>query len=94
MGDLGKREQTGALGALVSEYTRSRVSRREFVRRAALLGVSVPAAASLLAAVTPAPVAAQNEPQTGGRFTWGYDRDVTKLDPVSSGWADPGMNAL
>jgi ABC-type transport system substrate-binding protein len=37
---------------------------------------------------------AQDAPQPGGRFTWGYDRDFTKMDPVASGWADPGYNAL
>ena len=31
---------------------------------------------------------------TGGNFVEGYDRDFTKMDPVQSGWADPGYNAL
>src|SRR5262249_39146230 len=93
-GALNKPELTGALGALVAEYAQARLSRRDFVRRAALLGVSVPAAASLLAAVMPLPAAAQEEPQPGGRFTEGYDRDFTKMDPVQSGWADPGYNAI
>src|SRR5688572_26348607 len=81
---------------LVAEYAQKRLGRRDFVKRAAALGLSVPAASALLASVVsqPASVAAQDEPQAGGRFTWGYDRDFTKMDPVASGWADPGYNAL
>jgi peptide/nickel transport system substrate-binding protein len=81
---------------LLADYAGGRFGRRDFVKRAAALGLSVPAASALLAAVAPraAVAAAQDEPQTGGRFTWGYDRDFTKMDPVSSGWADPGYNAL
>ena len=68
-GALNRPEPTDALGALVAEYAQARLSRRDFVQRAAALGVSVPAAASLLAAVAPLPSAAQEEPQSGGRFT-------------------------
>jgi peptide/nickel transport system substrate-binding protein len=89
-----KSEPRSGIGSLVDEYRRAGLSRREFVRRAALLGVSAPAAASLLAAAAPRLVAAQGTPQTGGTFIEGYDRDFTKMDPVQSGWADPGYNAL
>lgn len=83
------------LQSLVEEYRRAGMSRRQFVLRAALLGVSAPAAASLLAAATPNLAAAQDAaPTPGGRFTEGYDRDFTKMDPVQSGWADPGYNAI
>lgn len=85
----------GALSALVEDLAASRVSRRQFIGRAAALGIGATAAAGMLAAATPQLTAAQgDEPQSGGRFTWGYDRDVNKLDPVASGWADPGYNAL
>lgn len=87
-------QRSDALRSLVADYQSARLSRRQFVRRAALLGLSVPAAASLLAAAGPLPALAQQEPQTGGRFTVGYDRDFTKMDPVQSNWADPGYNAL
>jgi len=84
-----------ALTTLAEDFARSRVSRRQFLARAAALGVSASAAAGLLAAATPRLTLAQDEePQLGGRFTWGYDRDVNKLDPVASGWADPGYTAL
>src|SRR5688500_18882616 len=82
----------------IAEYAHERIGRREVVKRAAALGLSTPAAAARLASLGPRHVAvaaaAQDEPQTGGRFTWGYDRDFTKMDPVASGWADPGYNAL
>jgi peptide/nickel transport system substrate-binding protein len=87
-------ESRSGLRSLVEEYRRAGLSRREFVKRAALLGVSAPAAASLLAAAAPRIAAAQDTPHTGGTFTEGYDRDFTKMDPVLSGWADPGYNAL
>jgi len=84
-----------ALTTLMEDFARSRASRRQFLARAAALGVGASAAAGLLAAATPRLTLAQNEePQMGGRFTWGYDRDVNKLDPVASGWADPGYTAL
>jgi peptide/nickel transport system substrate-binding protein len=85
-----------AVQQLVAEYTDRRLGRRDFIRRAAALGMSVPTAAALLAAASTHSTAvfAQDSPQTGGRFTWGYDRDFTKMDPVASGWADPGYNAL
>lgn len=90
--DQSKRRE---LSALVEEYAGSRVTRRQFMTRAAALGVGATAAASLLARVTPQQAMAQEEEvQEGGRFTWGYDRDFTKMDPVASGWADPGYNAL
>lgn len=89
-------EARNGLRSLVDEYRRAGLSRREFVKRAALLGVSAPTAASLLAAVSPRLAAAQAtpQPQVGGTFIEGYDRDFTKMDPVQSGWADPGYNAL
>ncbi len=84
-----------ALTTLAEDFARLRVSRRQFLARAAALGVGASAAAGLLAAATPRLTLAQDEePQLGGRFTWGYDRDVNKLDPVASGWADPGYTAL
>jgi peptide/nickel transport system substrate-binding protein len=88
------RVQSPEVAALIADYTARRLGRRQFVKRAAALGLSLPAAAALLAARSPGAAAAQETPRPGGRFTWGYDRDVTKMDPVASGWADPGYNAL
>ena len=91
MSELGDRNQE--LEGLMSAYARAAVNRRDFIRRAAALGVSVPAAAGLLAAAAPRFAAAQDAtPVTGGEFVEGYDRDFTKMDTVNSGWADPGYN--
>src|SRR5680860_1684102 len=83
------------LSTLVTAYADSRVSRRQFIARAAALGIGASTAATLLAHINTQQAMAQDEePVPGGRFTWGYDRDFTKMDPVASGWADPGYNAL
>ncbi len=82
------------ISTLISEYTRQGLSRRDFIRRSAAVGLSVPAAAALLAAAGPQLVAAQDTPVQGGQFIEGYDRDFTKMDTVNSGWADPGYNLI
>jgi peptide/nickel transport system substrate-binding protein len=94
MGEIDTRSRE--LSELVASYTRSGMSRRDFVRRAAALGLSVPAAAGLLAAAAPRLAAAQDTPipVQGGEFVEGYDRDFTKMDTVNSGWADPGYNLI
>lgn len=81
---------------LIGEYQRRAISRRELMKRAGAIGLSASAIAGLAASISLSDAAAQEdmEVQEGGRFTWGYDRDFTKMDPVASGWADPGYNAL
>lgn len=93
---MGNVQQTQHdLPGLLEDYRAARLSRRQLITRAAAMGIGASAAAGLLVANTPQLTAAQDaEPVPGGRFTWGYDRDVNKLDPVASGWADPGYNAL
>lgn len=95
---MSDQDQRAGARALIADYAAKRLGRREFFKRAAGLGLSVPAAAGLLAAMAPGAaevaVAQDAEPVVGGRFTWGYDRDFTKMDPVASGWADPGYNAI
>jgi len=91
---MSQQRSTDGLEHLLDAYSRRLLGRRSFIKRAAALGIGAPAAAAALASVAPMAASAQDEPQTGGRFTWGYDRDFTKMDPVASGWADPGYNAL
>lgn len=81
---------------LIEAYAERRIGRRELMKRAAAIGIAAPVIASMATLAAPAIAArAQDaEPQTGGRFTEGYDRDFTRMDPVQSGWADPGYNAL
>jgi ABC-type transport system substrate-binding protein len=87
-------ERSSEFSELINEYRRAGLSRRDFMRRAAALGLSVPAAAAILASAGPRLAAAQDTPKTGGEFIEGYDRDFTKMDPVFSGWADPGYNLI
>ena len=92
MSEIVERKQE--LNELVAAYSSAALSRRDVIRRAAALGLSVPAAAGLLAAAAPRFAAAQETPVTGGEFIEGYDRDFTKMDTVNSGWADPGYNLI
>jgi peptide/nickel transport system substrate-binding protein len=85
----------GGVGNLVEEYLGQKIGRREFVRQALALGLTLSSAAAILAACT----SSSNSPASatvvkGGTFIEGYDRDFTKMDTVLSGWADPGYNAL
>ncbi len=86
--------QHADLNHLMASY-RPGLSRREFLQRALILGMSLPAATSFLANVstafaqdaTPAPV-------PGGQFVEGYDRDFSKVEPVFCGWDDPTLVAV
>jgi len=90
------REHDDSLARLAEEYAGQQIDRREFFKRAGALGLSMSAAAGLLAS----PAFARRQRQTlpgvkrGGTFVEGYDRDFTKMDTVQSGWADPGYNAI
>jgi ABC-type transport system substrate-binding protein len=89
--------QDESLEGLVEQYAGQEIDRREFFKRAGALGISVSAAASLLAA--PSALGRGRRMfgpsiQRGGTFIEGYDRDFTKMDSVQSGWADPGYNAI
>src|SRR4051794_36143852 len=79
---------------LFDQCRRLKLGPPSFLKRAAALGVGARAAAAFLGLLAPELAAAQATPKTGGTFTEGYDRDFTKMDPVLSGWADPGYNAL
>jgi peptide/nickel transport system substrate-binding protein len=92
----GSSDRNRVVHDLISSYAERRIGRRELLKRAAAIGISAPVIASMATLAAPGlSVAAQDaEPQPGGRFTEGYDRDFTRMDPVQSGWADPGHNAL
>lgn len=97
------------LEELVDDYLARRVSRRAFFRRAGAIGVSMSAAASILAACSggrsgdssgPASVTTgggstdAGPVQKGGQLIEGYDRDFSPLNPVLTPWDDPGFVAL
>src|SRR5687768_9110158 len=83
---------------LIDGYRSAGLSRREVMRRAAALGMSVPAIAALLAQAAPTaaqdatPAAGAGTP--GGTLREGYDLDFSPLDPIATVWYDPGFYAL
>lgn len=79
---------------LLAEYRARKLSRRDVMVRAAALGVTTSALASLLARDAAAAPARQEEPKTGGTLREGYDLDFSKLDPVATNWYDPAFHAL
>lgn len=97
------------LEELVDDYLARRVSRRAFFSRAGAIGVSMSAAASILAACSggrsgdssgPASVTTgggstdAGPVQKGGQLVEGYDRDFSPLNPVLTPWDDPGFVAV
>ena len=79
---------------LVDDYRHARVSRREVMKRATALGISLPAIAGMLAVASP--VAAQSTPAAGagtpgGTLREGYDLDFSRMDPINTSWYDPGF---
>lgn len=85
------------LGQLMSEYGSKGISRREFLQRALIMGMSLPAATSFLANASQALTrdsARRQEPVQGGTFVEGYDRDFSKVEPIAPGWDDPTLVAV
>ena len=83
---------------ILDDYLEHRIPRREFFRRAAAVGLSLSAAATLLAscggddsegAATAGDTAGGGTPVVGGVLREGYDRDVVRIDPVNGLWGDP-----
>jgi peptide/nickel transport system substrate-binding protein len=79
---------------LLSEYVERRISRRDFFKRAGALGLSMSAAGTLLAAcggngASGSSVATETGTAVrGGTLREGYDRDVSRQDPVNQAWWD------
>ncbi|MDX6619917.1 MAG: peptide/nickel transport system substrate-binding protein [Gaiellales bacterium] len=80
---------------LVDQYSHQQISRRDFFRRAALIGVTATGAASLLATVGSRTAQANptqaSAPVKGGTLREGYNRDVAPIDPVGTTWWDAGL---
>ncbi|MCU1491544.1 MAG: hypothetical protein JWM85_2949 [Acidimicrobiaceae bacterium] len=96
-------ESSDRLDEVVEEYAANRITRREALKRAGVLGLGAATLGPLLARVLPSSVAAASEapgnsgqaaPKHGGTFREGYDRDFTPPNPVANNWADPDFNAL
>jgi peptide/nickel transport system substrate-binding protein len=85
-------EHRDALENLLNEYRAARISRREVLKRATALGLSVPFISAML--MKSAPARAQDQPKTGGTLREGYDLDFSRMDPINTTWYDPGFYAL
>ncbi len=84
---------------VVDQYASKRLSRRDVLKQAGILGISASVIGPLLAACgsSPSPsgsTGSSGAPKTGGTFREGYDRDFTPPNPVKNAWADPDYNAL
>jgi peptide/nickel transport system substrate-binding protein len=82
---------------LVNDYRHARISRREVMKRATAMGISLPAIAGMLAVAAPA--AAQSTPAAGagtpgGTLREGYDLDFSPIDPINTPWYDPSFYAV
>jgi peptide/nickel transport system substrate-binding protein len=85
--------------SLVEDLQNNQISRRQFVTRAAALGLSLPAIGGALAANSSAAVRRQAtlaaaSPRIGGTLREGYDLDFSRMDPINTSWYDPGFFAL
>ena len=94
-----------SLHRLIDDYRSAKISRRDVMKRGAVLGLSVSAIAGLLVKAGPASAASssrtgsslarfQDTPQTGGTLREGYDLDFSRMDPINTNWYDPGFYAL
>ncbi len=95
---------------LTEAYKAKLIDRRTFLHRAGLAAVGLTAAASILAAcstgeeggqaTTAAPgttagtTAAPAGPVKGGTLREGYNRDISKHDPITTNWYDPAFFAI
>jgi peptide/nickel transport system substrate-binding protein len=94
-------QSPGSIAEVASQYVNQRLSRRDVLKRAGILGLSASAIGPLLAACsssgstsTSTSGSASGAPKQGGVFREGYDRDFTPPNPVLNSWADPDFNAL
>ncbi|RDI73623.1 ABC-type dipeptide transport system periplasmic component [Gaiella occulta] len=80
---------------LVDQYLSDGLDRREFFKRASALGLSLGFAGTLLAGLDRGSVAhaatRRSAAVVGGTLREGYDRDVSRMDPVNTTWWDPGL---
>lgn len=95
---------------LSDAYRSKQVSRRKFLKSLGIMGIGATSAATILAActdgaVTTTTAAAGGEttttagggsmdPVTGGTLREGYNRDISKHDPITTNWYDPAFFAI
>jgi peptide/nickel transport system substrate-binding protein len=92
------------LQPIVDAYQRKLITRREFMRKALATGLTLSAASAVLAACAQTPgtttaagaasTTAAGAPVQGGTLREGYNRDVSKHDPLTTNWYDPAFFAI
>ena len=82
-----RREARGAVRRPRAGVRGARPATARAVQRAAALGISGSIVARALASASPA-LARPAGPTKGGVLREGYDRDVSKIDPVATSWWD------
>ena len=91
--------------SLVASYQTGKISRRQFGKGLLGLGLSAGAASAILAACGGSDDAgsdttgtedtvASGEPKVGGQLREGYNRDVSKHDPITTNWYDPAFSCI
>src|SRR2546426_12041261 len=79
----GERMRDKELASLVDSLRSGKLSRREFLQRAAALGISLVAAQSLLGRFGPRVEAAAGVPKQGGVLKAAFSADPAGLHPVT-----------
>jgi peptide/nickel transport system substrate-binding protein len=95
-------ETSAELEGLIESLEKGHISRRQFVARATMLGLSLPAISGVLAAGSRAANLSQQAAgklgrtvvRQGGTLREGYDLDFSRMDPINTSWYDPGFFAL
>src|SRR5437773_11211458 len=88
---MGKDEQTAVIDHWFGLLQQGRVSRRAFVGRMALLGVSATTIGWLLDACGPSnSTTTTGQPKRGGTMTIGYQVEIPQLEPHTS----PGTSSV
>ncbi|MBL09064.1 MAG: hypothetical protein CL402_00865 [Acidiferrobacteraceae bacterium] len=90
---MSEKEMRKELDHLVSDYHQGKLNRRQFMKRAAAVGVTASAAGSLLISGSSA-VQAAGHAKKGGTLREGYDLDFSKHDPITTNWYDPAFFAI
>ena len=90
---------------LASSYRNGRISRRQFGKGLLGLGIGMSAASAILAACGGDDSGGDSgggdsgggdagTPKSGGALREGYNRDVSKHDPITTNWYDPAFSAI
>jgi peptide/nickel transport system substrate-binding protein len=91
---MNDRSSQAAVHGLVSQYLDGGLSRRQFVKGALAIGLSMTTVGALLAACSTSSNGTSTTPKVGGTLKEGYDLDFSRLDPINTNWYDPAFYAV